>query len=79
MGSLPVRASTTAAAAGYSSRTSRTMVCCRKGSRAMFAEMEELEPEREMKPRKLLASLSPPPPWWLLLAAAELRRCSDDE
>lgn len=45
----------------------------------MFAEMEELEPEREMKPRKLLASLSPPPPWWLLLAAAELRRCSDDE
>mmetsp|Transcript_14275 Transcript_14275/g.23208 ORF Transcript_14275/g.23208 Transcript_14275/m.23208 type:complete len:275 (-) Transcript_14275:15-839(-) len=59
MGSFPVRSSTTLAAWGWRARTSRTMVCCKNGSRAMFAEMDAFDPEREMNPR---APGAPPPP-----------------
>mmetsp|Transcript_59480 Transcript_59480/g.126444 ORF Transcript_59480/g.126444 Transcript_59480/m.126444 type:complete len:219 (-) Transcript_59480:974-1630(-) len=65
IGSLPVRSSSTEAAAGCSASTSQTMVCCRNGSRAMFAEMDALDPDREMKPRSV-------PPLSLL------RRCRID-
>mmetsp|Transcript_25094 Transcript_25094/g.45400 ORF Transcript_25094/g.45400 Transcript_25094/m.45400 type:complete len:220 (-) Transcript_25094:1316-1975(-) len=62
MGSLPVRSSTTLAAWGWRARTSRTMVCCKNGSRAMFAEMDAFDPDREMNPRAPGALPPPPPP-----------------
>ena len=72
MGSLPVLSSTTLAASGYSSRMSRTIVCCRNGSRAILAVIDELDPERDIiDPAVDAAELMGP----LLLL---IRRCDDE-